>query len=154
MNANRRSFIPPALLLILAIVLPACTPAPVYTDKDAPTRAARKTTPVVDGTLQPGQVLTGFASYYGDKFAGRQTANGEIFNPSHMTAAHKSLPFGTKLKVTLIATGKSVIVRINDRGPFIKNRFLDLSEGAAERIGLIQSGVGYVEAEVLEVGGS
>lgn len=86
----------------------------------------------------------GKASWYGPGFHGRTTANGEKFNMGAMTAAHKSMPFGTKLRVTNNRTGKSVVVRINDRGPFIKGRFLDLSKAAASRIGMIKTGSGAV----------
>ncbi len=73
-----------------------------------------------------------------------RTASGEMMNPAALTAAHRSLPFGTKLKVTNPRNGKSVVVRINDRGPFIKGRLIDLSKGAAQKIGLIHRGVGKV----------
>jgi rare lipoprotein A len=89
---------------------------------------------------------TGYASYYK---SGRLTANGERFNPNGLTAAHRKLPFGTKVKVTNLRNGKSVIVRINDRGPFIKNRVIDLSLGAAKVIGLHKSGVAKVSYTVL-----
>ena len=82
------------------------------------------------------------ASWYGPGFHGRKTASGERFNQNAMTAAHKTLPFGTKLRVTY--RGQSVVVRINDRGPFIKGRTLDLSKAAAERIGLRRAGHGPV----------
>src|SRR5690606_23330153 len=84
-----------------------------------------------------GRVMTGHASYYGEKFHQRTTANGEKFNMYAMTAAHKTLPFGTKVEVSIPGTDKSVIVRINDRGPFIKGRSIDLSKGAAQRLGII-----------------
>lgn len=86
----------------------------------------------------------GKASWYGPGFHGRTTANGERFNMGAMTAAHKSMPFGTKLKVTNSRTGKSVVVRINDRGPFVRGRMLDLSKAAATRIGMIKTGSGSV----------
>lgn len=84
------------------------------------------------------------ASYYGDEFAGRPTANGETFNPSLMTAAHRTLPFGTLLRVTNAVTGKDVVVRVNDRGPFHGNREIDLSEAAARQIGIDSAGTGMV----------
>ncbi len=84
------------------------------------------------------------ASYYGEEFAGRPTASGEIFDPSLLTAAHKTLPLGTLVTVTEASSGKSVIVRINDRGPFHGDRAIDLSEAAAERIGLLAAGTGKV----------
>jgi rare lipoprotein A len=86
----------------------------------------------------------GKASWYGPGFHGRTTANGERFNQGAMTAAHKSMRFGTKLRVTNKANGKSVVVRINDRGPYIKGRFLDLSKAAAGSIGMIKTGSGSV----------
>lgn len=92
---------------------------------------------------------TGEASYYGRGFAGRPTANGERFNPSEMTAAHRSLPFGTRLRVTNVRNGKAVVVRVNDRGPYAGDRILDLSQGAAERIGMITSGTAQVRIDVL-----
>ncbi|WP_379550925.1 septal ring lytic transglycosylase RlpA family protein [Qipengyuania sp. DGS5-3] len=92
----------------------------------------------------------GVASYYGRRFHGRLTANGERFNMNAMTAAHKTLPFGTKVRVTNPRNGKSVTVRINDRGPFIKGRTIDLSRGAAQRIGMIASGHARVKMELVE----
>lgn len=86
----------------------------------------------------------GKASWYGPGFHGRTTANGEKFNMGALTAAHKSMPFGTKLRVTNKRNGKSVVVRINDRGPFIKGRMLDLSKAAATQIGMIKAGSGAV----------
>jgi rare lipoprotein A len=85
--------------------------------------------------------LTGGASFYGEKWNGRRTANGEIFNTYELTAAHKSLPFGTKVKVVNKTTGKSVVVRINDRGPFVKGRTIDLSKKAFRSIASIKKGV-------------
>ncbi len=89
------------------------------------------------------------ASWYGPGFHGRKTANGERFNMNSLTAAHKSLPFGTKLKVTCAMTGKSVVVRVNDRGPFKPGRSLDLSKGAAEQLGMIGRGITKVKYEIL-----
>ena len=85
--------------------------------------------------------LTGGASFYGEKWNGRRTANGEIFNTYELTAAHKSLPFGTKVKVVNKTNGKSVVVRINDRGPFVKGRTIDLSKKAFRSIASINKGV-------------
>ncbi len=96
-----------------------------------------------------GGTSAGMASWYGPGFHGRQTANGETFNMNELTAAHRSLPFGTKVRVTNEATDKSVVVRINDRGPFAHNRVIDLSKEAAEDIGILTAGVGRVKIEVL-----
>jgi rare lipoprotein A len=89
------------------------------------------------------------ASYYGDAFAGRPTASGEIFDPELLTAAHKTLPLGTIVQVTEALSGKSVTVRINDRGPFHGDRAIDLSEAAARQIGMLASGTGKVALRVL-----
>jgi len=93
-----------------------------------------------------GHSFAGRASYYGNE-SGSRTASGQRFNQNAMTAAHRSLPFGTKLRVT--HRGQSVVVTINDRGPFIKGRVLDLSTGAARAIGLTGAGVGQVTADVV-----
>jgi rare lipoprotein A len=89
---------------------------------------------------------TGVASYYK---SGKQTANGERFNPNGLTAAHRTLPFGTKVRVTNTRNGKSVIVRINDRGPFIPGRVIDLSLGAAKLVEMTTSGVAKVSYSIL-----
>lgn len=94
----------------------------------------------------------GKASWYGPGFAGRKTANGERFNPSQLTAAHKKLPFNTTVRVTNLENDKSVIVRINDRGPYAGRRIIDLSKAAAKKIGLIKNGVAMVEIETVSPG--
>ncbi|UCF96601.1 MAG: septal ring lytic transglycosylase RlpA family protein, partial [Spirochaetaceae bacterium] len=91
----------------------------------------------------------GLASWYGGKFQGRQTASGEIFDTNKFTAAHKTLAFGTIVKVTNLENEKSTVVRINDRGPFIPGRIIDLSRAAAAAIGLAGQGVAEVRIEVL-----
>lgn len=95
-------------------------------------------------------IANGIASYYGKRFAGRPTASGERFNPSDLTAAHKTLPFGTLVQVTNPSNGKAVTVRINDRGPYAHGRMIDLSRAAAEEIGLVARGHGTVELALLE----
>ncbi len=100
--------------------------------------------------VETGNVTYFVCSYYGKKFHGRPTANGETFDMAKMTCAHKTLPFNTMLRVTNEDNGKSVVVRVNDRGPFIKGRDLDLSKGAAEVIGLIPYGVKKLKIEFLE----
>ena len=93
----------------------------------------------------PKITKTGKASYYADKFNGRRTANGEIFRQRKKTAASKTLPFGTIVKVKNLSNGKTVKVRINDRGPFVQGRFIDLSKKAAKKIDMIRAGVQPVE---------
>ena len=92
----------------------------------------------------------GNASWYANKFHGRRTASGQVFNQTAMTAAHKSLPFGTLVRVTHLATGNSVIVRINDRGPFVRGRVIDLSKTAATELGLLRHPAREVAIEVIE----
>ena len=90
---------------------------------------------------------SGKASYYSNKFNGRKTASGEIFRNSKKIAAHRTLPFGTKVKVTSLKTGRSVKVRIADRGPFVQGRIIDLSRKAARKIGILDEGVGSVKIQ-------
>jgi rare lipoprotein A len=87
----------------------------------------------------------GKASFYADFFQGRKTSNGEIFRQRKRTAAHKTLPFGTKVKVKNLKNGKTVTVRINDRGPFVEGRIIDLSKKAARKLGMVNDGVVQVE---------
>ena len=101
--------------------------------------------------VKPGYTQQGIASYYGGKFHGRKTASGEIFNQWVRSAAHKSLPLGTKVRVTKLSNGRSIVVRINDRGPFVKGRIIDLSRKAAQDLGIIKSGVAKVKVEVLSL---
>jgi rare lipoprotein A len=97
-----------------------------------------------------GEVVRGLASYYGDEFAGRPTASGEAYDPDDFTAAHRTLPFGTRLRVRVVETGDEVVVRVNDRGPFVEGRVLDVSKAAARALGMIAAGVIEVEYEVLK----
>jgi len=92
---------------------------------------------------------TGIASYYADRFAGRSTASGQAYDPVKLTAAHRSLPFGSRVLVTSMETGQSVVVTINDRGPFRTGRIIDLSREAASRIGLVRQGHGAVNLALL-----
>jgi rare lipoprotein A len=106
-------------------------------------QAQSASAPVADATQ-------GKVAHYGAKFNGRKTASGEVFNSSAMTMAHKTLPFGTRVKVTNVANGKSVVVRVNDRGPSTPDRVGDLTTGAARKIGMTKAGV--VEAKLEVVG--
>ncbi len=102
---------------------------------------------------QPGQVLTGVASYYHDSLHGNKTASGKIYNKNQLSAAHKSLPLGTRVRVTEPGSGRSVILEVNDRGPFIKGRIIDLSRRAATELGMIKKGLAKVKVEVLSLPG-
>jgi len=109
-----------------------------------------------DLVIRPPQVVsaataqTGEASYYADGLNGSKTASGELYDKGALSAAHRSLPFGTKVKVTYLKTGQSVVVVINDRGPYAKDRIIDLSGAAAKKIGLTDAGHGKVRLEVIE----
>ena len=99
---------------------------------------------------QTGEKQTGKASYYADRYHGRTTASGEKLNNNALTAAHPTLPFGTKVRVTNLSNGKTVEVTINDRGPYSRRRMIDISKAAAKEIGLIRQGVAMVEMEIIE----
>ena len=101
------------------------------------------------GTSKSTFTQSGQGSYYADKFRGRPTASGTPYRPSKLTAAHNTLPFGTKIRVTNTRTGRSVKVTVNDRGPHVKGRIVDLSKKAARRIGLVDAGVAPVQLKVV-----
>jgi len=94
--------------------------------------------------------FSGHASWYGGKFHGRRTSNGDVFNMNGLTAAHRTLPFGTKLLVMNRRTGDSCVVQVNDRGPFVDDRIIDLSRGAAEKLNMLSSGVAMVDCRVID----
>ena len=100
----------------------------------------------------PLATLAGLASYYGPGFHGRPTASGEIFNMHALVAAHRTLPLGTVARVTNLANGRSVVLRITDRGPYVRGRILDVSKGAARMLGFIRTGKTRVRIDVLQWG--
>lgn len=100
--------------------------------------------------IAPAMAQTiGHASYYGKELAGRKTASGERFNPAGMTAAHRSLPFGTRLKLTNLGNGRAIVVRVNDRGPFVRHRAIDVSLAAAQALGFVGRGTARLRIEPL-----
>ena len=126
------------------------TPGPPVTTPGPPV-----TTPAPPVTKRPtATVFTGKASWYGDAHHGKKTASGEAYDMEEMTAAHRSLPFGTRVRVTNLANGKSVVVRINDRGPFVSGRVIDLTRGAARELGMIEEGVADVRLTIVDGAGS
>jgi rare lipoprotein A len=146
MKYNGWHFAPVGVLSLLII---GCVSSPRFT-------MAKKAN-VESATLPPAAHATveeGIASYYADEFNGRKTSNGEIYDMNAMTAAHRTLPFNSKVQVTSVESGKSVIVRINDRGPFKDERVIDLSLAAAKAIGMIGTGTAKVRVEVVELGDS
>jgi rare lipoprotein A len=125
-----------------AAILAACV---IATSVPAEAAKARQSVPASAGVAR---TFSGIASYYGSE-SGSRTASGARYNPDGLTAAHRTLPFGTQVRVTEPRSGRSVVVTINDRGPFIRGRVLDLSVAAARTIGITGRGVGHVVAEVL-----
>jgi rare lipoprotein A len=123
----------PGIVLLLSLVAVACGPRP-YTRSD---RSYARLSDV------------GYASFYGSGFHGRRTASGERYNRNALTAAHPSLPFGSLVKVTNQDNGRSVVVRINDRGPVEGDRIIDVSRAAAQRLGMLQAGVVLVRLEIV-----
>ncbi len=131
--------------------------SPINEITDFPTKSPSIGIPKLPGIKLPDEIsvgpikltLKGKASFYGYDGSGNRTATGERFNPEGMTAAHRNLPFGTRVRVTNTRNGRSVVVRINDRGPFIRGRVLDLSYGAARILGMLGQGVAPVRIEVL-----
>jgi len=116
---------------------------PFYSLAEAANRGGQSTKRQIAAT-------EGTASFYAGQFHGRKTANGETFNMDQLTAAHPSLPFGTWVRVTNLSNGKDVVVRINDRGPFVKGRIIDLSASAAKKIGIMQTGIVQVKLEAIK----
>jgi len=147
-----------ATLLILVSLVSGCAHRGTPTaTAPQPTREPTRTpepTPTQKPTIKPGGVAKkgawekGLASWYGEPYHGRRTASGEIYDMHEMTAAHRTLPFGTVVKVTRRDTGDDVKVRITDRGPFIKGRIIDLSFAAAKKIGLDNDGIAPVKVVV------
>jgi rare lipoprotein A len=125
-------------------ITPAPAPAPVTAPAPAP--APKMMAPAASAS---GDASEGKVAHYGAKFNGRKTASGERFNVNAMTMAHKTLPFGTRVKVTNLANKKSVVVRVNDRGPSSPDRIGDLTTGAARKIGMTKAGVADARLEVV-----
>ncbi len=159
MSLQSRSFSACALVSVLAC-LSACATQPVADHSGAAAGAvstpahiapapAPATVEVAGAHLAVRGVEEGVASWYGPRFHGRLTANGEIFDQHALTAAHRSLDLPSLARVTRLDTGASVIVRINDRGPFIEGRIIDLSRAAAEALGFVEQGLAQVRIEAL-----
>lgn len=128
----------------LGLIL-VCSASPVGDSPPPPSNVPENHARQGSSTLE-----TGVASYYGARFHGRQTASGEVFNMHQLTAAHPRLAFGTRVRVTSLANNRTVVVRVNDRGPFVKGRIIDISQAAAEELQMIQSGLASVKLELLK----
>ena len=138
------------LILALCIIFADCTNSPRYggsigTSKNSNPRSLKTAKRVP-------KVITGVSSFYGTDFHGKLTANGEVYDMYGLTAAHKTLPLNTIVRVTNLANNKSLILRINDRGPYIKGRILDCSYGAAKKLDFLLQGTTKVRIEIIEVG--
>ncbi|MDO1558658.1 septal ring lytic transglycosylase RlpA family protein [Brevundimonas sp. 2R-24] len=171
MGNGRLSILRAALVGLLALTAAACAstprgslgPSPSYPSRPAATPQVSDPAPIVSGTMRPYQVRgrwytpqadpdydeVGQASWYGDAFHGRPTATGERFDMHGLSAAHKTLPLPGLVEVTNLENGRSVVLRLNDRGPFVDGRIIDLSRGAADQLGLLQRGVGQVRVRYL-----
>ncbi|MFC1550167.1 septal ring lytic transglycosylase RlpA family protein [Candidatus Neomarinimicrobiota bacterium] len=135
------------LLIILTIIMIGCTNAPRYTTPDHRGKIS-KAVPL----SKVGMTQRGISSYYAEKFHGKLTASGEVYDMYGISAAHQTLPLNTIIRVTNLENKKSIILRINDRGPFVKNRILDCSYGAALKLGFVKKGTTKVKIEVIELG--
>lgn len=131
---------------VLALALGACDRAPIPQAEAAPKQQGQQQEPHAKRTSQDGE-----ASYYASQFSGRQMANGERFDPSSDSAAHRSLPLGTTARVTNLENGRSVVVKVKDRGPYARNRIIDLSPRTADELGMKHAGRAPVRVTPIEV---
>ena len=140
----------PVILLFLGLVAQSCATVAEWNPQMAlphTAPAAKRITTKSKSTIR--MVQRGNGSWYGPGFGGKKTASGERFNPTELTAAHKTFPLGSKAKVTNLRNGKTVKVEITDRGPFVKGRIIDLSKAAAKKLGMIGSGTAPLRVELL-----
>lgn len=142
---------PAFTFLVLFVIFNSCTSVPRFSSTVGSGIATNKSSSSGESNFQIGDIFRGKASYYADKFHGNATASGEVFDMNEFTAAHKSLPFGTIIKVTNLKNGRSVTVKINDRGPFVAGRILDLSYAAAQELDMLRDGVADVEVEIISL---
>ncbi len=137
------------LLITISLILYSCGPTIAYGDYINSDGMSRKE---IEAIRNHPEVQIGIASYYGKKFHRKLTANGQRFNMYKVSAAHKTLPLGTRVKVTNLNNGKSIRLTINDRGPFKKGRILDLSYKAAQKLGFVNEGTTKVRIDVIKLG--
>lgn len=148
--------------IVLTLILAGCSSAPRYGSQTTPgkTTSPGRRTPTRQIPVEKSPELSyqrswiGLSSWYGEDFHGKKTANGEIFDMYALTAAHKTLPLGTQIRVTNLENNRSVVVRVNDRGPYIEGRILDLSYGAAKALGFENMGTAKVHIQVISFGGN
>jgi rare lipoprotein A len=162
MNICERFLFEAGLMFAMGLILTGCASSPRFATKNTPTASRPESSVEQTKSDDPkpsrntyGKVLLtleGIASYYADDYNGKQTSNGQTFDMNALTAAHRTFPFGTIVRVTNLENKKIVVVRVNDRGPFKEGRIIDLSLGAAKELDLIKSGTAKVRLEVLEWG--
>jgi rare lipoprotein A len=140
------------LSVLAAAAVAQAQPASAPAVPAAAPAAATPATPAAAPAAASASAESGKVAYYGRKFAGRKTASGERFNPNAMTMAHKTLPFGTRVKVTNPKNGRSVVLRVNDRGPTTPDRVGDVSVAAARQLGMLRAGVIAAELQVVGKG--
>ena len=139
-------------LFLLLLFLLSCTVSPRYNSKSVTSSTSKVKKNTYKKFNSNTQTLRGISSWYGPNFHGKLTANGEIFDMYGTTAAHKTLPLNTIVRVTNLNNGKSIILKINDRGPYIGDRILDCSFGAAKKLGFDKQGTTSIEIDIIEVG--
>jgi rare lipoprotein A len=156
-----KNYICAAFFLVVALIFIGCSSTPRFAERSTHSQAPSipkehdstlSAQPERSPSDRPLLTLEGVASYYADDFHGKQTSNGETFDMNSLTAAHRTFPFGTKIRVTNLENAKTVVVRVNDRGPFKEGRMIDLSRGAAQALDLVRTGTARVRLEVLEWG--
>ena len=141
------------------VLLTGCSSSPRYRAQPTPepprppqTTHSEKPQPLSHAAWDTSKTITGVSSYYGSDFHGKLTANGEVYDMYGLTAAHQTLPLNTIVRVTNLANNRDLILRINDRGPFVAGRILDCSYGAAKKLDFIQQGTTEVRIEIIELG--
>ena len=137
---------------LLLLFLISCTVSPRYNSGSITSSASKVKKNTYKKFNSNTQTLRGISSWYGPNFHGKLTANGEIFDMYGTTAAHKTLPLNTIVRVTNLNNGKSIILKINDRGPYVGDRILDCSFGAAKKLGFDKQGTTSIEIDIIEVG--
>ena len=142
------------IIFILMLSIMACSSAPRYAQGSSHSTPARSSNKIRNGSknVKHKKLMIGISSYYAEDFHGKLTANGEVYDMYGLTAAHKTLPLNTIVRVTKLDNEKSLILRINDRGPYVKGRILDCSYGAAKKLGFLANGTTQVRVEVIEWG--
>ena len=143
------------LLIIIIAMLTSCSNSPRYRTGSAQPSSTNKGKPPslkTSSNVKNRKVMTGVSSFYAEDFHGKLTANGEVYDMYGLTAAHKTLPLNTIVRVTNLENNKSLILRINDRGPYVKGRILDCSYGAAKKLEFVNEGTAKVKIEVIEWG--